>query len=478
MTEMRELQISHETDAALLKYFYEDCYMAQFPDADERESLANIENYLHKKEAGGYGLNNYHVLIALDDDKPIGGSISDYFVEPNAGVIEFILIQPGLRKTGMGGHLLEETEHTLELDAENSLHQPLDWIVGEIEDPYLTPFDTNTFDLFTRARIWHRWGYRMLDFPYIQPALSGQQSPLYNLKLMTKTLTARFRESIPTVDIRNLLTNYLNLAMRIPEPTKNVEFQKMDEFLSRRSTADLIPFSDYIGWAKQAHMDVNEVHGLNDPELDQALRVYEEMFTNPETAIDSDAFRKYFQPDELIRLPGCYLHLWTIRREGAKTCEGMASFMTMPSAGFGGYLGFLPPLRGSGKLGHLLRRIEERMVRDCTHARGWYIECDGDLERDIFTKKEIGFHELDVEYMQPPLCKGGVDRPIHLLYKPFGAVYEPPTIEVSAFLDAIREVYHCIYSIPYEELDSNELFVALRDSVKATPTVKFKSSGV
>jgi hypothetical protein len=150
----------------------------------------------------------------------------------------------------------------------------------------------------------------------------------------------------------------------------------------------------------------------------------------------------------------------------------------MPSAGFGGYLGFTGALRGSHKLRHLLRRIEERMARDNTRARGWYIECHGERERDTFTKEEIGFHELDVEYRQPPLSEGSDDRPIHLLYKPFGAVYEPPTIEVSAFLDAIRQIYQSVYRIPANEVETDKLFVALRHSLKDTQTVEFMSSGL
>jgi hypothetical protein len=40
-------------------------------------------------------------IVSCDGDKPIAGSISDYLFEPNAGVIEFLLVSPGQRKSGL-----------------------------------------------------------------------------------------------------------------------------------------------------------------------------------------------------------------------------------------------------------------------------------------------------------------------------------------------------------------------------------------
>jgi hypothetical protein len=149
----------------------------------------------------------------------------------------------------------------------------------------------------------------------------------------------------------------------------------------------------------------------------------------------------------------------------------------MPSAGFGGYIGFVEPLRGSGKLRHIGARIEERMVRDGAGARGWYMECGGRTERDIFLK--LGFRELDVEYMKPSLPGRNIDGPsrsLHLLYKPFGRVYayadETTAITKSAFLQAIREIYQSIYDIP--KPDEDETFIKLAESLVSVVAVKTK----
>lgn len=152
----------------------------------------------------------------------------------------------------------------------------------------------------------------------------------------------------------------------------------------------------------------------------------------------------------------------------------MASFLTMPSAGFGGYIGFDDSLRGKCKLRHVVARAEERMVRDGTAARGWYIECAGQPERDRFST--IGFSELDVEYIQPALPGRSSEPrtdPLHLLYKPFGRVYEAPTITKSEFLQAIGEIYQSIYGIP--DPDKNETFVKLAASLDGVEIIKPKA---
>src|SRR5215831_18986085 len=70
---------------AELSRFYRRAYVREFPDPDERESLANMKRYLRLKAQGWYGRNNYHIVLAELDGEPIGGSVVDYLAEPNAG---------------------------------------------------------------------------------------------------------------------------------------------------------------------------------------------------------------------------------------------------------------------------------------------------------------------------------------------------------------------------------------------------------
>jgi GNAT superfamily N-acetyltransferase len=469
-----ELRFARKSDLDLLKSFYDDCFVPEFPNPDERDSLEVIRNYLRLKDTGWYEKNNYHVVVLLDGDQPIGGSISDYLDEPNAGVIEYFVVQPEHRGQGLGRRLLEETERLLHLDADKSRNRLLDWIVAEMDDPYVTPAPTSGIDYFALARIWHNLGYRLLDFPYVQPALSSDKKPVSNLSMMAKTCSHRFNGShIASTDVQLLLRQYLRWAMRIPEADKNDVFNRMQEFLEAAGDVELVSFGNYLGWQKEAHLHINEVITGEDPELDQAIDVYERVFDDDDIAIASDEFRKAFLPKGLAYRPNYRFHLWTIRRESTKECAGIASFLTMPSAGFGGYIGFADSLRGAKKLRHIVARAEERMVRDGTDARGWYIECAGETERNIFAK--IGFCELDVEYIQPVLPgKSAEPRadPLHLLYKPFGRVYATPTITKSEFLQAMVEVYQSIYDIAHP--DKNEVFAKLAKSLDGVDIIELK----
>ena len=100
----------------------------------------------------------------------------------------------------------------------------------------------------------------------------------------------------------------------------------------------------------------------------------------------------------------------------------MASFFTLPSAGFGGYVALTGSLRGKGRLLPLLRRMEQRMVQDGSTNKGWYIECGENTDRSRFTRH--GFREINVDYRQPLLpgaeSTESAGEMLHLLYKPFG----------------------------------------------------------
>lgn len=247
MPTFHELRYTRTTDIDLLKKFYDHCLVPEFPNPDERDSFENIRESLHRKEDGWFGKNNYHVVVVLDDDKPVGGAIADYLVEPNAGAIEYLVIRPDYRGMALGGRLLEYTERLLHRDAHTSRRPLLDWIVAEIDDPYVTPAPTNRFDPFTRARLWHNWGYRMLDFPYVQPALSPDKSAVHSLLLMAKTSSPRLTESVPSTDVRTFIREYLRWGMGIAVAEDNESFDEMCKSLPPGSSVPLVHVSDYLG---------------------------------------------------------------------------------------------------------------------------------------------------------------------------------------------------------------------------------------
>jgi len=192
----RELSAS-TADRALLGRFYTELYAPEFPDPDERESLANMERYLELKAAGWYGRNNYHIGLVVEADAPVAGVILDYLAEPNAGVLEFVVVATSHRRGGVGTRVMDWAEQTLAADAQRGPRTALDWIIAEINDPFRPATVQDNVDTFARLAVWSIWGFAKLDFPYIQPALSSDQHPVGHLLLAAKTLRPDFRDAVP-----------------------------------------------------------------------------------------------------------------------------------------------------------------------------------------------------------------------------------------------------------------------------------------
>ncbi|MHB8472553.1 MAG: GNAT family N-acetyltransferase [Gammaproteobacteria bacterium] len=234
-------------DLALLTHFYEELYLQEFPDPDERESLANMIHYLKLKAQGWYGHNNYHIVLLMHAGQPVGCSVSDYLATANAGVIEFLMVAPTVRRQGWGGRLLHWTETTLAVDADSRSAQNLHCIVAEMHDPRCAETQHAGLDPLTRARIWNAWGYRKLAFDYVQPALSAAQHPARHLMLLAKITNGESRGgALSAHRVRAILREYLYWAMRIETPEQVPEYREMQAQLDERAYVDLIPLDDYL----------------------------------------------------------------------------------------------------------------------------------------------------------------------------------------------------------------------------------------
>src|SRR4029077_6881574 len=117
--EFRELSASAE-DRARLRTFYDTLYVGEFPDPDERESRENMERYLALKAQGWYGRNNYHILLAAEDGRPVVCVILAQPAAANAGVLEFLVVAPHRRGVGLGTRVFGQAEQHLEQDAQRA----------------------------------------------------------------------------------------------------------------------------------------------------------------------------------------------------------------------------------------------------------------------------------------------------------------------------------------------------------------------
>jgi hypothetical protein len=131
-------------DLDRLSRFYDGLYVAGFPDPNERESLANMKRYLRLRRECWYGSNNYHIILALDGDRAVAASVSDYLAKPNCGVIEFLLVDETVRSTGLGKLVHSATIEAFDADARRIGRSGVDGVVIELNDPFLVaPQDDN-----------------------------------------------------------------------------------------------------------------------------------------------------------------------------------------------------------------------------------------------------------------------------------------------------------------------------------------------
>lgn len=229
-------------DAELLSKFYETLYVEQFPDPDERESIANMLQYLANRGAGG---NDYVVTLLCNGDELVGGSVCDYFVRSNCGAIEFLVVQPRQRRRGLGAALARHVEERMASAAE-ARGRSLELVMAEMNDPFGHGRIADNLDPFGRLRFWHRLGYRRTEFPYVQPALSAEQAPVTNLLLAARPVREPHLTSVDAAQVVAFLRDYLVYAMRFDDPESSAEFRAMRSYLNSHATIPLGALDAYI----------------------------------------------------------------------------------------------------------------------------------------------------------------------------------------------------------------------------------------
>lgn len=436
-----------EHSLAKLRDFYQGVYTEEFPVADERESLENMEKYLRLKAEGWYGKNNYHILLLENESGAIaGGIVADYFDRSNVGVIEFVVVDDSLRGQGLGRVLIEAISDRFREDCERVGYSSLNGICGEVNDPYRKCDVPDHLDGFARMRMWHRFGFRLLDFPYIQPALGEGQSAVLGLGLMFRPEKTELSRKVPAELVEHIVADYQIWAMRIPEPDAEPDFQRMQGWLKKRSQVELLDMGAYVCGEESPPFEVLEIKEGDVELMEEFARVYTAAFADEETAVDVSEFAEATRAgqDPLSH----HYWLWGVKAASGGPLLGLASFFSFPHCGFGGYAGLSGPIQHKGCIKRFLRLIEQQMVRVNDVACGWYGECDPGSRASRLAPR-LGFTKVPMIYRQPRLHsdKTGVSegKELDLFYKPFGRVYEVPVLALEDLKRELCEVLARIY---------------------------------
>ncbi len=256
MLEFRQLSTS-SGDRELLRDFHDRLYASAFPNADERESLDNMQASLSAMARGELGRSSYRIVLVQKHGRTVAGAIADYFDRSNAALVEFIAVDQNLRRTGLGGRVLEDMVHVLGRDARALSGQQLDLMFGEAENPRCYADTVQGLDPATRLRALETYGFAVVDFPYVQPALSPDQQPVDHLLLLAKSLQRPAPESIPAPRLLSFLWQFMRLAVRIEVPERTKEYARAEEYLADGRSVPLHSVSEFLAEASATRLTSN-----------------------------------------------------------------------------------------------------------------------------------------------------------------------------------------------------------------------------
>lgn len=358
MVEFREIKTLDDLD--LLRRFAAECFKPSFPGDDERD----VEAYFQRTLRGEFAPDVPHVIVATDDGAPVGGCLGVYLAEPNAAVIEYVVVKESHR--GGSGLVTPMTTLTGQAFDEDAARHGLElaMMLDEMEDPFRTPLPTWTnVDRFKRVKMAYNSGYKLLDFPYVQRNLQiPGQTGVHTLMLMGVPCSPQYEGAVPASFVRKFVRSYFKWDGR-------------DE--SEGPTSYRGVLQSILDWLPEGEEPV-PLFDLGDYAC-----------CDPEKA-----------PLEVEELPAAEGHKWSLHLRGATAPAARASF----TPGVGQAL-TIPPEFDKRAATYVCSRIEKQMIQDGSLALGWY--CRGG---EALLAHDVGFHSLTDGW----------------LYKPYGRPHRVP----------------------------------------------------
>lgn len=194
-----QIDINNKDTMEIFYKFYREIIVPNFDD-NECETIIQFENELKLEDDN----RKYYIIVILDDDtNTLGGIIFDYLADTNVGLIEYIVTDSKQKRKGIASASLKFMVNILNNEAKKRGCERIKFICGEVEKQINGREDKHYF--------WEKYGFKKLDFNYIQPALDSEKQPveIMDFGIMTKIPNAEFLEKgINTKDLINILYNY------------------------------------------------------------------------------------------------------------------------------------------------------------------------------------------------------------------------------------------------------------------------------
>jgi len=183
--EHQVIDMREQYDAALLKQFYDTLMVPSFGIFDDE--LEDLETWIELlTKPKGASVFNLHVLLVFEGtDKErkrvIGGSACEYYPNSNCGLLTYFAVLPEFRQKGVGGFLVRNVLIAVDKDAKSNGKAGCNAVFLETNDAEKVKAEEDCMDPLVRHKILNKLGFRILDFTYVQPALSPTQAKCSNL---------------------------------------------------------------------------------------------------------------------------------------------------------------------------------------------------------------------------------------------------------------------------------------------------------
>jgi len=223
----RDLDV--DLDLPLLRRFHRDVLAASFSPG-ELDDVATMERGLR-----GDGETRVLASVALRGGSPIGGIVGEVHADERLLLVSYLAVLPDLRGGGVGQALVK---HAL---PRWKAARGIDVFVAEVHDPRVWQ-DVAGDDPERRLRFFDRVGARVLDVPFVQPALGpgGDRVPGFLLL----ALDVGSAVELPSELIAGFVRRYYRVAEGAREPY-DATLNELLGLIEARQTIRLLPIAEY-----------------------------------------------------------------------------------------------------------------------------------------------------------------------------------------------------------------------------------------
>lgn len=211
-----QLPDSYAKELALFFKLYE----ASFPDVNEREDPQIITDRIKLESKERY-FPETTIILAVSEDKVMGGTVIEYYAECKCFLLTYILVDNEFRGRGVARFLIGNGIRSV-VDAKGK--DEVKAVYFESNIPWKTVNDS--FDPWERLRVFSKLGAKWIDINYTQPSLGKGRNKVHNLYLLIFPSLTGLSDKVEKSDLISFLEVFYQ-SLGIPEPYNDADFREM-----------------------------------------------------------------------------------------------------------------------------------------------------------------------------------------------------------------------------------------------------------